>query len=197
MDIERLGYYQNLSGGPMTTATDHTTTHHTGPRSAEAPRRSVEDVERRDRVRELENELERYRKASEDTLQQLDWCIGYLSGTGRWAVARSLSKNRSYIRTHLLKRAREPLPTEQAGPTQKRNAVVRSTKRNSKKDVERPSHDRSEETVESPMDDDEVVVDGFKRVAVAGLEVMTFDGVLRARTLGNLEEERQRDHPRG
>ena len=75
--------------------------------------------------------------------------------------------------------------------------MVRSTKRNSKKDVERPPHDRSEETVESPMDDDEVVVDGFKRVAVAGLEVMTFDGVLRARTLGNLEEERQRDDPRG
>jgi hypothetical protein len=97
--------------------------------------------------------------------------------------------------------------------------VVRSTKRSSKKDAERPPHDRSEESVESPMDDDEVVVDGFQevavvgleslldddevvvdgfqRVAVAGLEVMTFDGVLRARTLGNLEEERQRDHPRG
>jgi hypothetical protein len=97
--------------------------------------------------------------------------------------------------------------------------VVRSTKRNSKKNVESPPHDRSEETVESPMDDDEVVVDGFQqlavagletlmdddeivvdgfqRVAVVGLEVMTFDGALRARTLGNLEEERQRDQPRG
>jgi hypothetical protein len=97
--------------------------------------------------------------------------------------------------------------------------VVRSTKRNSKKDVERPPDDRSEESVESLMDDDEVVVDGFQgvavavleslldddelvvdgfqRVAVAGLEVMTFDGALRARTLENLEEERQRDHPRG
>jgi hypothetical protein len=103
----------------MTTTADHTTADHTGPRSAETSRRSVEGVERRARVRELENELERYRKASEDTLQQLDWCIGYLSGTGRWAIARSLSKNRSYIRTHLLKRAKQPLPTEQAGPTQK------------------------------------------------------------------------------
>jgi hypothetical protein len=97
--------------------------------------------------------------------------------------------------------------------------VVRSTKRNSKKDVERPPDDGSEGSVESSMDDDEVVVDGFEqvavavleslmdddevvvdgfqRVAVAGLEVMTFDGVLRARTLGDLEEERQGDDPRG
>ena len=98
----------------MTTATDHAR-----PRSAEASRQSVEDVRRRARIRELENEVERYRRASEDTLQQLDWCIGYMCGTGRIAVARSLSKNRSYIRTHLLKRAEQPLPTEQAGPTQK------------------------------------------------------------------------------
>jgi hypothetical protein len=98
----------------MTTATDHAR-----PQSAEASRQSVEDVRRRARIRELENEVERYRRASEDTLQQLDWCIGYMCGTGRIAVARSLSKNRSYIRTDLLKRAEQPLPTEQAGPTQK------------------------------------------------------------------------------
>ena len=91
----------------MTTATDHAR-----PRSAEASRRSVEDVEPRARIHKLEDEVERYRKASEDTLQQLDWCIGYMCGTGRFAVARSLSKNRSFIRTHLLKRAEQPLPTE-------------------------------------------------------------------------------------
>jgi hypothetical protein len=96
----------------MTTATDHA-----GPRSAEASRQSVEDVERRARIPQLENEVERYRKASEDTLQQLDWCIGYMCGTGRIAVARALSKNRSYIRTHLLKRAEQPLPTEPAAET--------------------------------------------------------------------------------
>jgi hypothetical protein len=89
-----------------------TTADHTRPRSAEAPRRSVEDVQRTARIRELENELGRYRQASEDTLQQLDWCIGYLSGSGRGAVARSLSRNRAYIRTHLLKRAEQPLPIE-------------------------------------------------------------------------------------
>jgi hypothetical protein len=75
--------------------------------------------------------------------------------------------------------------------------VVRSTERNSNKDVDRPPHDRSEETVGPLMDDDEVVVDGFQRHSVLGLEVMTLDGVLRARTLGKLEGERQRDHRRG
>ena len=75
--------------------------------------------------------------------------------------------------------------------------MVRSTKRNSNKDVERPPHDRSEETAESHMDDDEVVVDGFQRLSVLGLEVMTLDGPLRVRTLGKLEDETQRDDRRG
>jgi hypothetical protein len=89
-----------------------TTAQSAGPRSADASRRSVEDVQRRARIHELGNEVERYRQASEDALQQLDWCIGYLHGSGRRAVARSLSQNRAYIRRHLLKRAEEPLPTE-------------------------------------------------------------------------------------
>jgi hypothetical protein len=75
--------------------------------------------------------------------------------------------------------------------------VVRSAKRNSNKDVDRPPHDRRDETVEPLMDDDEVVVDGFQRLSVLGLEVMTLDGPLRVRTLGKLEDERQRDHRRG
>jgi hypothetical protein len=75
--------------------------------------------------------------------------------------------------------------------------VVRSTKRNLNKDVDRPSHDRRKETVEPLMDDDEVVVDGFQRLSVLGLEVMTLDGPLRVRTLGKLEDERQREHRRG
>jgi protein-tyrosine-phosphatase len=99
-----------------------TTAHDAGPRSAEASRRSVQDVQRRARIHELENEVERYRQASEDALQQLDWCIGYMCGSGKRAVARSLSKNRAYIRTHLLKRAEQPLPTEQPGPTQETEA---------------------------------------------------------------------------
>jgi hypothetical protein len=87
-----------------------TTAPHAGPRSEEASRRSVEDVQQSARIRELGNEVERYRQASEDALQQLDWCIGYMCGSGKGAVARSLSRNRAYIRTHLLKRAEQPLP---------------------------------------------------------------------------------------
>ena len=117
MEIEALEAPPDLSGGTMTTATDHAR-----PRSAEASRRSVEDVQRRARIRKLENELEHYRQASGDALQQLDWCIGYMCGSGRVGIARSLSKNRAYIRTHLLKRAEQPLPTEQPGPTQKTEA---------------------------------------------------------------------------
>jgi hypothetical protein len=45
------------------------------------------------------------------------------------------------------------------------------------------------------MDDDEVVVDGFQRLSVLGLEVMTVDGPLRVRSVGKVEEERQRDDP--
>jgi hypothetical protein len=85
------------------------------PRRAEAWWQSGDDIKRRARIRELENESERYRQASGDALQQLDWCIGYMCGSGKIAIARSLSKNRAYIRTHLLKRAEQPLPIEQPG----------------------------------------------------------------------------------
>jgi hypothetical protein len=61
---------------------------------------------------ELEEELERYRQASEDALQQLDWCIGYLHGAGKTGIAQTLSKNRAFIRTHLLKRPEEPVPSQ-------------------------------------------------------------------------------------
>jgi hypothetical protein len=54
---------------------------------------------------------ERFRQAAEDALQQLDWCIGYLHGIHKVRISRALARNRSYIRTNLLKRAEEPLPT--------------------------------------------------------------------------------------
>ena len=53
-----------------------------------------------DRAHELElevvhlmEEVERYRSAAEDALQQLDWCIGYLAGCQKGRVARVLSAN--------------------------------------------------------------------------------------------------------
>jgi hypothetical protein len=83
-------------------------------RKAESARRSAQDAQQRARIRELEDKFKRYRQASEDALSQLDWCIGYMHGCGKRGVARSLARNRSYIRTHLLRRAEEPVPSQQA-----------------------------------------------------------------------------------
>ena len=58
-------------------------------------------------------DLERYRRAAEDALQQLDWCIGYLHGIKKVKISRALARNRSYIRTHLMDREAEPLPAAQ------------------------------------------------------------------------------------
>ena len=59
------------------------------------------------------DELERYRRAAEDALQQLDWCIGYLHGIHKKSEARALARNRSYIRRSLLHQAEEPTPEQQ------------------------------------------------------------------------------------
>jgi hypothetical protein len=58
-------------------------------------------------------ELERYRQAAEDALQQLDWCIGYLHGIRKVDISRALARNRSLIRTRLLERPEEPAPAQQ------------------------------------------------------------------------------------
>jgi hypothetical protein len=73
----------------------------------------AQDSQRRARIRELEGEVERFRRASEDALQQLDWCIGYMHGSGKKGIAKSLAKNRAHIRTHLLKRSEQPVPSQQ------------------------------------------------------------------------------------
>jgi len=72
-----------------------------------------QDSQRKAQIRELEDEVERFRRASEDALQQLDWCIGYLHGSGKKGLARALSNNRAYIRTHLLKRSEQPVPSQE------------------------------------------------------------------------------------
>ena len=71
-----------------------------------------QDTGQNGQVRELEEEVDRYRRASEDALQQLDWCIGYLLACGKTGLARGLGTNRSHIRQHLLQRAKQPVPTE-------------------------------------------------------------------------------------
>jgi hypothetical protein len=62
-------------------------------------------------------ELERYRRASEDALQQLDWAIGYLHGIRKTEISKALAKNRSHIRTKLLGEAEEALPAQQTKET--------------------------------------------------------------------------------
>jgi hypothetical protein len=64
-----------------------------------------------------EQEADRYRKAAEDALQQLDWVIGYLHGIRKLDISRALAKNRSHIRTQLMQREEEPVPTQKTSET--------------------------------------------------------------------------------
>ena len=58
-----------------------------------------------------DDQAERYRQAADDALQQLDWCIGYLHGIRKVKISKALAQNRGVIRTSLLQRPEEPLPT--------------------------------------------------------------------------------------
>jgi hypothetical protein len=60
---------------------------------------------------------EKYRRAAEDALQQLDWAIGYLHGIRKTEISKALAKNRSHIRTRLLGRSEQPLPDQQTDET--------------------------------------------------------------------------------
>ena len=62
-------------------------------------------------------ELERYRSAAEDALQQLDWCIGYLHGIRKTDISRALAKNRAQIRTQMLRRPEQPTPSTETDQT--------------------------------------------------------------------------------
>jgi hypothetical protein len=44
----------------------------------------------------------RYRRAAEETLAQLDWCVEYLFRIRKGAIARAIEENRSTIRRHML-----------------------------------------------------------------------------------------------
>jgi hypothetical protein len=58
-----------------------------------------------------DDEASRYRQAAEDALQQLDWCIGYLHGIRKTQISRALARNRNHIRSNLMHRSEQPLPT--------------------------------------------------------------------------------------
>ena len=46
-------------------------------------------------------EVERYRRAAEETLNQVDWCIGYLHRIRKPDIARALERNRTTIRRRM------------------------------------------------------------------------------------------------
>jgi hypothetical protein len=46
-------------------------------------------------------ESARYRRAAEDTLDQLDWCIDYLNRIGKPSIAEALERNLSVIRRQM------------------------------------------------------------------------------------------------
>jgi hypothetical protein len=64
-----------------------------------------------------DDEKDRYRRAAEDALQQLDWAIGYLHGIHKTEISKALAKNRSHIRTQLLGEPAEPDPSAQTDET--------------------------------------------------------------------------------
>ena len=74
------------------------------------------------RVQELEaevarlmKEVDRYRTAAEDALQQLDWCIGYFAGAHKSQIARELGANRVQIRRDFMRRASQTVPASPGG----------------------------------------------------------------------------------
>jgi hypothetical protein len=46
-------------------------------------------------------EVGRYRQAAEQTLDQLDWCIGYLHRIRKNDIAQVVDRNRSFIRRRI------------------------------------------------------------------------------------------------
>jgi hypothetical protein len=65
-----------------------------------------------------------YRRAAEDSLQLLDWCIGYLHGIRKTEISRMLARSRGQIRSNLLSAGPEPdetgdqpLPSDETSET--------------------------------------------------------------------------------
>jgi hypothetical protein len=57
-------------------------------------------------------ETDRYQKAAQDALEQLDWCIGYLHGIHKTKISAQLAKNRAHIKRDLMHDSVEPVPSQ-------------------------------------------------------------------------------------
>ena len=75
--------------------------------------RNVQDDVPYEDYEELAEELELYREASEDSMQLLDWAIGYLYGIRKYREAQALSKGRQVIRTNLLGKHEQVTPADE------------------------------------------------------------------------------------
>ena len=62
-------------------------------------------------------DVDRYRQAAEDALQQLDWAIGYLHGIRKTEISKALARNRSHIRQNLMGESEQPMPGQQTSET--------------------------------------------------------------------------------
>ncbi len=70
-----------------------------------------------DKHESKQGETDRYRRAAEDALQQLDWTIGYLHGIHKTGISKALAQNRSFIRKQLMHEKDEGMPTQQTEET--------------------------------------------------------------------------------
>ena len=80
-------------------------------------RRKSSTSQRSSQTDSKQDEADRYRRAAEDALQQLDWAIGYLHGIRKTDISKALAKNRSFIRSKLMGLPEEPVPTQQTDQT--------------------------------------------------------------------------------
>ena len=55
-----------------------------------------------------DEQVRRYQRAAEMTLEQLDWCISYLRAIRKKELARALSRNSDDIRQRLRKLGHRP-----------------------------------------------------------------------------------------
>ena len=57
-------------------------------------------------TRARQAEVERYRKAANEALHQLEWCVNYLHRIRKPEIAESIDKNRRFIEDRMRQRTR-------------------------------------------------------------------------------------------
>ena len=68
-----------------------------------------------------DGEAKRYEQAATETLEMLDWCIGYFEGVHKGKISARLASERGYIKEHFMHEPEVPLPTGKAGDRQNDN----------------------------------------------------------------------------